>query len=214
MPTLSVHAIDVLESRMSIDVEHILEKVSTPEIRPYSDLVVESIEIYCDFVLNNNCASEVNHHFVSTAENVQEGSEIYLVLDSIRMAFWRYISGGMHELYTYQENEAWHPKINLYQVITPNDIDSLGETIEIFRGCDRSELDTGNVGQSWTTNLTVARDFAFQHYDGAEWLVEGNRVVLKAVCSRNDILFSDQTEYGEYEIVARQGSLSDVQVVT
>ncbi|TOF97028.1 hypothetical protein CGJ11_23165, partial [Vibrio parahaemolyticus] len=67
---------------------------------------------------------------------------------------------GLHQLYTRQENESWHPKVVLTDVLEPNDIDTLPEEVILYRGCGHTEFDNQEFGQSWTTSEDRAKDFA------------------------------------------------------
>ncbi|MET3109495.1 hypothetical protein AAKU58_004352 [Oxalobacteraceae bacterium GrIS 1.18] len=131
-------------------------------------------------------------------------------LDSLRHAFVSFAYNGLHQLYTRQENEGWYPKIILTEILEPNDIYILEEIFFIYRGCDRSELDSGNFGQSWSTCKLAASEFAFNHYDSQDWYAVSDRVILQATYCRANVLFSDQTEFGEYEIAVKTEFLSDV----
>jgi hypothetical protein len=79
----------------------------------------------------------------------------------------------------------------------------------IYRGCDVSELEHNAFGQAWSTSPNVAHDFAFKHYQGQDWFDKKRRVVLEAKCSRDDVLFSDQSI--EFEVVVDVTRLHGVQ---
>ncbi len=150
----------------------------------------------------NDCANELSEKI--------NNNEARWTLDSLRHAFASFASNGLHQLYTRQENESWYPKIVLTDILEPNDIDTLNEKFIIFRGCDRAELKSGKFGQSWSTNEQVARRFAFEHYESQDWYNQDNRVVLRATYCKRDVLFSNQTDYGEYEIAIKTACLKNV----
>ena len=211
MSGISEQASTILENQMCIDTGHLVGKIESAEIVPYSDHIYQAIEELCGFVERNESAETVKRYFGTITETINESEEPYFVLDSLTMAFYRFISGGLRDLYTYQENEAWYPRIVLTKVLAPNDIDSLEEDFVIYRGCDRSELASCAFGQSWTTSRKVAKDFAFHHYSSQEWFSAEDRIILQALYRREKVLFSDQTQHGEFEVVVRTEAINDVQ---
>jgi hypothetical protein len=114
----------------------------------------------------------------------------------------------------YQENEGWYPKIILKNIMHPNDIDSLDDEFLIYRGCEISEFEAKQFGQSWTTSEKVARDFAFKHYESQDWFEIEKRVMVRAKYKKCDTLYSDQTDHGEFEIVVNTEMLSDIENIT
>ena len=195
---------------MCIDTAHLVRKIESAPTKPYADQIYQAVEEFCGLIERNEPAKKVGCYFDSITQTLSEDEEPYFVLDSLRMAFFRFASGGLRDLYVYQENESWYPRILLREVLEPNDIESLEDVFMIYRGCDRSELDSSAYGQSWTKSREVAEKFAFQHYSSQEWFVERNRVVLQATCLRENVLFSDQTEYGEFEVVVVAETVADV----
>ncbi len=137
---------------------------------------------------------------------------IYLVIDALRHAFSCYAFNGLHQLYTRQENEGWFPKVVLTEVLEPNDIYKLDDEIILYRGCDIGEYNSGNYGQAWTTSLSVAKDFAYVHYQSQGWFEDCKRIVLTAKYSKQDVLFSHQAV--EYEVVVESNKLSNVKQYT
>lgn len=210
MFNLSEDSAKILVDEMCVDLDHLKQKIEAPEISPYCAQINIIIETLCGFV-GNKPAEEVNK-YCSSLSNL--GSEPDLVIDSVRMAFFRYISGGLRDLFIYQENEAWFPKIVLSKILYPNDIDSLEDEFSIYRGCDRSEFETRSFGQSWTTNRDVAKQFAYEHYDLQDWYDNRRRAVLRSRYKKIDALYSDQTEDGEYEIVVRPDLLTDIEIIS
>ena len=140
---------------------------------------------------------------------MDNSNPIYQVLDALRYSFSCYAYNGLHQLYTRQENESWHPAIRLTEALEPNDIDSLSQNLTIYRGCDIGELESKSFGQAWSTSLSAAHDFAFKHYQGQDWFDKNRRVVLEAKCSKGDVLFSDQSV--EFEVVVDVTRLRGVQ---
>lgn len=134
------------------------------------------------------------------------------VMDSLRHAFCNYAAGGLHQLLIGQEREDWYPKVVLDEVLEPNDIHMLPETIELYRGASLDEVRGTRFGQSWSTSERVAHDFAFTHYASQPWFDKRQRVVLKAVISRGNVYFSNQSG-SECEVVVNVDMLHDVDVI-
>ena len=200
----------ILSEQMCIDLEHLKEKIESSDISSHASLVCEVIETLCGYVGSKN-DDEVNAYCISVMGKLDKDSEPYFTIDSIRMAFVRFISGGLKDLFVYQENEAWYPKIILNDILEPNDIESLDKELTIFRGCDLSEFESNQFGQSWTTSEKVAKDFAYVHYEGQDWFDLNKRVVVKAKYNKVDVFYSDQSEFGEYEIVVKPEKLYKIE---
>ena len=196
---------------MRIDVAHLVEKIESPQVASYSDGIYRALEDSCRLIHRQESADSVFGYFSSVIDPIGEDEEARFVLDSLRHAFFQFAFGGLHDLYANQENESWYPRIVLSDVLEPNDIDSLEDVIVIFRGCSGSELATRSFGQSWSKSRDVAERFAFQHYSSQDWFAEEDRVVLQASCQRKNVLFSDQSEFGEFEVVVRADAIEDVQ---
>lgn len=209
---------------MKIVVESIESKLREPSSSEFSDIAIESISKYIDAIkkfeasgatrnlyrCQENVAEEfINNYFREIVE-VIESDSAKQVLDALRHSFSCYAYNGLHQLYTRQENECWHPKIKLTEVLEPNDIESLPQDITLYRGCDIGEFENQSFGQAWTTSLEVAREFAYVHYRSQGWFDERTRVVLKAIFSKNHVLFSDQSI--EYEVVIDVDRLMDVRI--
>lgn len=139
-----------------------------------------------------------------------EETEIYEILDSLRHAFTLFLSGGLYDLYVYKSNESWYPKIVLKSELKLNDISGLSSSIIIYRGCNVSEFNIKKYGQSWSTSIEVAREFAYQHYASEAWYEKEKRCVLKAVVKKEAVFFSNQSNY-EKEIAVDISKLTSVQ---
>lgn len=209
MLRISEESAHILTAEMRIDLAHLKAKIESPEITQGSAAISEAIDILCG-MLSNSSANDVNEYCYALIDNINAESKP--ILDSIRMAFFRYRSGGLHDLWVYQENECWYPKIVLKEILHPNDINDLDNEFLIYRGCDRAEYLQNYFGQSWSTNEQVAQKFAFDHYGAQDWFDRSRRVVLWAIYSKNDVLFSNQTENGEFEIVVRPESLTGIEI--
>lgn len=201
----------VLADRMCIDLEHLRTKIESTEISHYTSLVCDVINTLCEYV-GAKTAEEVNSYCYSVIGEIEDEADF--VLDSIRMAFYRYISGGLRDLFVYQENEHWFPKVILREILYPNDICSLADEFLIYRGCDISEFESRQFGQSWTIRESVAKDFAFKHYESQDWFDIKKRVVVRSKYKKCDTLYSDQTENGEFEIVVNTEMLTGIENIT
>jgi len=156
---------------------------------------------------DNEAEEFIRSHYCKLADQIED-EDVLQIFDALRHSFSCYAYNGLHQLYTRQENESWHPKITLVNRLEPNDIDSLDEELKIYRGCDVGEFNKELYGQAWTTSLNVARDFAFKHYQYQQWFKEENRIVVETIYSRDDLLFSDQSI--EFEVVVDIEKLGDV----
>jgi hypothetical protein len=213
-----------MSENMKIDVRSIESKISEPLFAEYKSIAIESIQAFIEAIkefeasgkkrelysgVDNEAEQYINSYALNHLENVEE-TNVYQVLDVLRHAFVSYAYNGLHQLYTRQENEGWYPRIVLTETLTPNDIDSLDEVMTIYRGCGYSEFKDRKYGQAWTTSLSVAKDFAYVHYQGQEWFINDERTVLVSKYFRDDLLFSDQSI--EFEVVVNVNKLNNVQI--
>ena len=209
---LSTNALSLIQDDMCINAEHLVNRLESPDTVLHSDTIYSSIEEFSNIVRNKSPAETINKHFCKVSNSLNEVA--YITLDSLRVTFFRYADGGLRDLYTFQENESWFPKVTLKKVLEPNDISTLETEFLIYRGCSRSEYESGKYGQSWTTKRQVAEEFAFSHYCSQEWLKSENRIVVCANFYRKDVLFSDQSECGEFEVAIRVEALQNIEIAT
>lgn len=215
---------DFMENSMKMVVESIESKLKEQFFSGHKELAVSSIAHYIEAIKNlenseasrdltsgqkNEAEESIRRHFLEITEGMDDSDPVYHVFDALRHSFSCYAYNGLHQLYSRQENESWHPKIMLTEALEPNDIDSLNQDLTIYRGCDVGELERESFGQAWSTSLSVAREFAFKHYQGQDWFDQTRRVVLEAKCSRDDLLYSDQSV--EFEVVVDVTRLRQVQ---
>jgi len=198
---------------MRIDVSSIESKLSEPSFAEFRSSAIDAIEKYIDAIrafetkgigryllshADNEAEEFIRSDYCNLAEAIEDEA-VLQVFDALRHSFSCYAYNGLHQLYTRQENESWHPKIKLVERLEPNDIDSLDSMIKIYRGCDVGEFDKESYGQAWTTSLDVAKNFAFEHYQSQQWFKTENRIVVETIYSRDHLLFSQQSV--EFEVV-------------
>lgn len=104
----------------------------------------------------------------------------------------------------YEHNERcadnWFPVVIITEQINEPSIPD--EQITVYRGCHNSEIENEvyQNRQPWTTNIEVAKKFAFCNPSTDQRKQEG--VVLKAVVARKDIFWNRRKES---EMVLRTG---------
>lgn len=208
---------EFMSNHMKINVDSINKKLNEPFFKAYSGIASNAIDKYIEEIkkleasgvkrdsFHKNKAEEfICSHFCDLVESINN-IKVRQVFDAIRIAFTHYSCGGLHQLYTQQENGEWHPEIILTEVLTPNDIDSLDEILTLYRGCDISEYENQRFRQSWTTSLDIAKSFAYEIYSGYDGFDLNKRVVLETTYSRKYVLFSKQSV--EYEVVINTSML-------
>ena len=218
----SISDFGFMANEMKIDVSSIETKLNEPFFTEFKKIAVEAIEKYIEEIKNfessnterdlyscaDNVAEEfIRSHYCELADTIEDEA-VLQVFDALRHSFSCYAYNGLHQLYTRQENENWHPKIYLTEVLNPNDIDSLPPMVMIYRGCNVSEYEKGSYGQAWTTSLEVAKDFAYKHYQNQDWFNSENRLVLETFYSKDNLLFSHQSV--ELEVVIDTDKLGNV----
>lgn len=194
---------------MSIDIDWLEQEFNSSGIRQFKQILESFISNAINLIERQNSKEEILKLFESSIAS-NKGKELYEIIDSLRHAFTSYVSGGLFDLYVYQSNESWYPKIVLKSELKPNDISVLPNSIDIYRGCDVSELSSKIYGQSWSASIEVANEFAYQHYNSQPWYKKDKRCVLKATIKKENIFFSRQNHY-EKEIAVNIEKLVHVQ---
>ena len=218
----SISDIEFMANKMKIDVSSVESKLNESFLSDFKEITVEAIEKYIEEIkrfeslnperdlcsFSDNEAEEfIRSHYCDLSDRIHN-EKVLQVFDALRHTFSCYAYNGLHQLYTRQENENWHPKIRLTEVLTPNDIDTLPTMVKIYRGCDVAEYENRLYGQAWTTSLQVAKDFAYKHYENQDWYNSNDRTVLETVYSRDYLLFSHQSV--EFEVVVDTRELQNV----
>lgn len=213
---------DFMTKNMKIVVQSIESKLNEPFFSEFKEIAIRSISKYIeaikDFeasgqkrnlfcVLGNQAQQAINAHFGEIVKEISNDDAIQ-ILDALQRSFSGYAYNGLHQLYTRQANESWHPKIVLTEVLEPNDIESLPNVLTLYRGCDIGELENHTFGQAWSTSLESAKEFAYVHYRDQAWFDKSRRIVLETRYNKTDVLFSDQSS--EFEVVVDTGKLGAV----
>jgi len=211
---------------MKIDLKSVSKKFNEQKIIDHREELEKAVTIFVHAILAKIELGEV-HDKLSGVDSPAEvvinqysrdlsdrlyNDEAKAVLDSLRHAFSSFAYGGLHQLFTRQENEVWYPRIVLDEELKPNDIDKLPGEIILYRGTDFVELNSETYGQSWTTSKNVAHDFAFKHYANQPWFEESQRLILSAKISKEHVYYSNQSR--EFEVVVDTSKLADVRKYT
>jgi len=199
---------EFLSENMSIDIEWLKHEFNSSKLisfKPMLELFVSNL--VCS-ISDKSPNKQMLEHFESATSSNEE-TQVYEILDSLRHAFASFASGGLYDLYVYQSNELWYPKIILKSELKPNDISALPDFINIYRGCNVSEYNNKKYRQSWSTSINIARKFAYQHYDSQAWYEKEKRCVLSAVIKKDAVYFSNQSN-SEKEIAVNTEKLSNV----
>ncbi|WP_374514046.1 hypothetical protein [Niveibacterium sp.] len=214
---------EFMSKDMQFVVESIESKLNEPSLAQFREVALGAISEFIraikEFeasgaprnlmsVLGNPAERAIDGHFEKITVGLDTADDAYQVLDALRYAFSGYAYNGLHQLYTRQQNECWHPKMRLTVVLEPNDIAMLAETPTLYRGCDRRELETRSFGQAWTTSLESAIEFAFHHYRHQDWFDPKSRVVLETSYAREHVLYAEQSN--ECEVVVDVDKLGSV----
>ncbi|ENC9782876.1 hypothetical protein L4Z64_000943 [Pseudomonas aeruginosa] len=206
---LSQEAHQFLTNEMCIDIQDLTEKINSLDCGSQVRDIYTMIENFFISLNKEDAEEEIQRIFLDY-EHLFDNEHAYALIDPIRHAFSGFAYGGLLQLFTRQENEAWYPRVLLTTELKPNDIANLGETIEIYRGCSMNEHITQKYGQSWSTSKDVAEQFAYFHYQNQPWFNLQDRVVLQSKVPKTAIFYSKQE--CEFEIVVNVNLLDKVRV--
>jgi hypothetical protein len=126
-----------LTNEMCIDVDNLLKKMQESECNDHLDDFYRILDEFFTALQKENAEEAIQRIFLSY-EHIFDHQAAYAVIDSLRHAFDGFAYGGLHQLYTRQENEAWYPRIRLSKELAPNDIAILVDPITIYRGCSNA----------------------------------------------------------------------------
>ncbi|RVU40094.1 hypothetical protein EOE67_07525 [Rheinheimera riviphila] len=201
--------VEFLKYQMCVDTEDLCLAITSPSVKTHTGEICLYIAALFDALSCEHAEKEIENIF-RNYKHLHTNKAVYCMLDTLRYAFDGIAYGGLHQLFTRQENQAWYPKITLVRELEPNDIHTLDEIVTIYRGCSTKEHELKSYGQSWSTSKSVAHDFAFTFYQGQPWFDASNRVVLKAQIPKNSIFYSKQSV--EYEVAVNISDLISIEV--
>ncbi len=139
--------------------------------------------------------------------SIKKDSSTYFIFDNIRHAFINYCSGGILAIYQRREAEGWYPKIIIpFNIGDRKDIELLDNNVVIYRGASKDEYNSKRFAQSWTLDENIAKQFAFNHYEGQPDYRDTIRVVLKTIIDKADIYYH-QKDGREKEVIINSNKL-------
>jgi len=102
--------------------------------------------------------------------------------------------------HTNRGTDNWFPIVKIEEQI--NECSVLEDNFVVYRGCNHDEFETNTFRQrqSWTRDFKVAKTFAYYHPPSTSSLKQ--RVIIKAVIDRKDVLWDRVIES---EMVLRLG---------
>lgn len=221
---LSIEDLGFITNEMKISIASINSKFSEHALLPHRNQLESAISFFISAIRTQNKSGyfysrgtlqpspaevEINNYSAELSEALSN-TDAASTLDSLRHAFSSFARNGLHELFTCQENEGWHPKVILNEELIPNDIKTLPNLVTLYRGTDIAEHNSSSYGQSWSTDKKIAYLFAFKHYMGQPWFKVNQRVILKTEISKEHAYFSNQS--GEFEVVINAREISHVEI--
>ena len=202
---LNTNTHNFLQNIMCIDCSHLEQSIrQEPHVDIYKTFIEDSISL-----LRNS--HDPLPAFEQAKAKLPENTLADQILDSLRHAFVMFHKDGLEGLWIFQERECWYPKVILNSQLNPCKINTLTNNITIYRGCDISEYNNKQYGQSWTTKQMIAYAFAYQHYQPHPWFNQQNRIILKADIDRADVYYVGSGP--EDEIAVNPSKLNNVQTI-
>lgn len=202
---------EFLTEKMSLDLIWLMSELFSSKFISHKPILESYISDLINCLKGVNPKKAICSCYELMLESIED-NRLHEVVESLRHAFTSYASGGLFDLYVYQSNESWYPKILLKSELKPNDILELPNKLDVYRGCDNAEFSTEKYGQSWSTSFDVAKEFAYQHYASQVWYKDENRCILKASVFRKDVFFSRQS-FHEKEVAVNTERLINVRKI-
>ncbi len=202
--------------QMHIEVESVAKKLSSADVMPSAKAIESYISIVGDEFLKGRTTQSLKtfiHSEYLSHESSMTSAEATEALDSIRHALNSFVSGGVKELYFYQENAVWYPEISISSIIDASEIVDFPDLITVYRGCGKREFESGSFKQSWSISIDVANEFAFSHYAHQSWFSKGERVVVKATIPKQGVYLTRLVHH-ERELIVNTDLLSNIEKCT
>lgn len=212
---------EYLTNQMNICIDDLTKKIMTDTHNNsnfFNDLFeyMIGLKLPHEYDLNlNNSNNAENSKFLNKKlcdffknSGFNEESPEYLIHDNMRHAFINFKQGGVLQMYQYREPDMWYPKIIINKFFgAKNDIDELESKIIIYRGTSKDEFYSKKLGQSWTLDENIAREFAFIHYNSQVAFQNTRRVLLSTVIDKKSIFYYEK--YGrESEVIIDTAQLN------
>lgn len=133
----------------------------------------------------NNFLDFCNEHKISEKDSPDFYNCLYEMFSNLCL----YNTGGLWDLFKNKQAEWGTLKVSLSKEDCPEfNKDLLAAETTIYRGMSQSEYDNKDFTQHWTTDINVARNFAFNIYSD-----EPRGIVVKATIDKEDVLHYDDT---------------------
>lgn len=170
------------------------------------NVIDELISHFSDYT-NDELKTEEFHRFMNASSvncEIPIYDHAYDIFNYLRM----YKDGGRFELFKGRQAEWDGPVVVLEKADVPDsNLSSLTNGLEIYRGMSTSEFDSSNFGQSWTTNIAVARKFAFDTYS------DKPRGLIAKVKLDNKKVIYYSLEDSEFEVIMQPGSIKSAEKI-
>lgn len=119
-----------------------------------------------------------------------------------------YNRGGKFGLYKFRQPEWCGPQVVLSRAdFRGVDFSDLLDGAEIYRGMSRVEFVSGEFGQSWTTDIEVAKRFAHGTYEDVQ-----DGMVASAGLPLKSVVYYDKND-NENEVIVELGSITSAREV-
>ncbi|MBB1299081.1 MULTISPECIES: hypothetical protein [unclassified Pseudoalteromonas] len=118
--------------------------------------------------------------------------------------------GGRFGLFKGRQAEWQGPIVTLRpEDVSESDVEVLTEGMSIYRGMSEAELNSGQFGQSWTTNLDVAKRFAQETYSD---MLQG--IVVRTCLDKKNAIYHSKADFELEVILAPQTVVSADRIET
>ena len=166
-------------------------------------------ELLCNFheytsdELTSDAFAEFSKRYSHAEESILY-NQFYDLFNYLRL----YKCGGVFKLFKYKQAEWEGPQVRITKSdVPPSDVHQLPDILDIYRGISKSELRSEYYGQSWSTDIAVARTFAFDTYSDKE-----RGVVVKSTVNKRIVIYCSQQD-NESEVILEDGSVPSTYVV-
>jgi hypothetical protein len=161
------------------------------------NLIIESFKKSNIDAMTTDAFNKFCESIGSRERNISDA--LYDLFNYLRL----YKEGGRFALYKGRQAEWSGPKVTLQK----SDIQSLHtellvENCKIYRGMSRAEFNSNKFGQSWTTDIDVAKRFACETYSD-----EPPGIVAATCLRRSNVVYYDKDDT-ECEVIVVDGSVT------
>ncbi|MBU2969226.1 hypothetical protein KO527_07700 [Pseudoalteromonas sp. C2R02] len=183
--------LDCLSNEMNVNIKHFLAKYYSLDENFKSTVNRLLSNMYSDSKKPGKLDGKVHYYEDGNDEQNDFMQVMFDCFRELNTKKGQELHKAIYE-HTHRGGDNWFPIVEIDLPV--EDYSDLPQTITVFRGCSLKEFESKCYRQSWSSELDVAKTFAFTHFNSDK----NKRAVIKATVKNSDIAWMRS---GESEVV-------------